>query len=259
MLDFFATKDFTILRKVKSAHLLLELLDTGGDFFTAEDMVVAMETELQALHSPVLDIHLPEAGEGRLVVVGDLHGQLQDVLHIFEEHGPPSEEVAYVFNGDIVGRAGEALQDGRRLRRGMSRQVQPLPLECFPADVQAASDLCCDREGDLSSARGALPEPLGELADVAADAAGALAAELSQPFAQRRAGERLHVDGGGGDPLRCPVGWDVPIANRAWVVLAVDGRRSRSERGKVAVMSLGAADERRATDGATGSAVSKRC
>lgn len=29
-------------------------------------------------------------------------------------------------------------------------------------------------------------------------------------------------------------------------------RRSRSERGKVAVMSLGAADERRATDGATG-------
>lgn len=31
------------------------------------------------------------------------------------------------------------------------------------------------------------------------------------------------MDGGGGDPLRCPVGWDVPIANRAWVVLAVDG------------------------------------
>ena len=36
MLDFFATKDFTILRKVKSAHLLLELLDTGGDFFTVK-------------------------------------------------------------------------------------------------------------------------------------------------------------------------------------------------------------------------------
>lgn len=76
----------------------------------AEDMVVAMETELQALHSPVLDIHLPEAGEGRLVVVGDLHGQLQDVLHIFEEHGPPSEEVAYVFNGDIVDRGRHAVE-----------------------------------------------------------------------------------------------------------------------------------------------------
>eukprot|EP00913_Durusdinium_trenchii_P016305 g15324.t1 len=52
----------------------------------AEDMVVAMETELQALHSPVLDIHLPEAGEGRLVVV------------------------AYVFNGDIVDRGRHAVE-----------------------------------------------------------------------------------------------------------------------------------------------------
>eukprot|EP00435_Cladocopium_sp_Y103_P075998 s2_g72.t1 len=70
----------------------------------AEDMVVAMEGELQALKSSVLDVSLPQVGDDRrLVLVGDLHGQLQDILHIFEEHGPPSEEVAYVFNGDIVG------------------------------------------------------------------------------------------------------------------------------------------------------------
>lgn len=77
----------------------------------AEDMVIAMEGELQALKSPVLDVSLPQVGDDRrLVVVGDLHGQLQDILHVFEEHGPPSEEVAYVFNGDIVDRGRYAVE-----------------------------------------------------------------------------------------------------------------------------------------------------
>ncbi|CAJ1342540.1 unnamed protein product, partial [Effrenium voratum] len=77
----------------------------------AEDMIAAMSVELRALTSPVLDISLPEGGaDPRLVLVGDLHGQLQDVLHIVEEHGPPSEEVVYVFNGDIVDRGRHAVE-----------------------------------------------------------------------------------------------------------------------------------------------------
>ena len=42
----------------------------------AEDMVAAM-AELQA-DCPVLDIELPKVGDGRLVLVGDVHGQLQE-------------------------------------------------------------------------------------------------------------------------------------------------------------------------------------
>jgi len=77
----------------------------------AEDMVTAMEEELQVLQSPVVDVSLPQEGtDRRLVLVGDLHGQLQDVLHIFEEHGLPSDEVAYVFNGDIVDRGHYAVE-----------------------------------------------------------------------------------------------------------------------------------------------------
>ncbi|CAE6915719.1 ppt1 [Symbiodinium natans] len=51
-----------------------------------------------------------EGSDPRLVVVGDTHGQLQDVLHILEENGPPSEEVAYLFNGDIVDRGRHAVE-----------------------------------------------------------------------------------------------------------------------------------------------------
>mmetsp|Transcript_162875 Transcript_162875/g.522218 ORF Transcript_162875/g.522218 Transcript_162875/m.522218 type:complete len:1036 (+) Transcript_162875:101-3208(+) len=47
---------------------------------------------------------------GRLVIVGDTHGQLEDVLWLFFKYGPPSAENQYLFNGDIVDRGGHALE-----------------------------------------------------------------------------------------------------------------------------------------------------
>lgn len=40
----------------------------------------------------------------RLTVVGDIHGQLPDLLHILDESGMPSATNKYVFNGDFVDR-----------------------------------------------------------------------------------------------------------------------------------------------------------
>ena len=40
-----------------------------------------------------------------LTIVGDLHGQFQDLMHIFRRHGLPSPERPYLFNGDFVDRA----------------------------------------------------------------------------------------------------------------------------------------------------------
>jgi diadenosine tetraphosphatase ApaH/serine/threonine PP2A family protein phosphatase len=45
----------------------------------------------------------PESGH-TLIVVGDTHGQLADVLYIFSVHGPPSPTNVYLFNGDIADR-----------------------------------------------------------------------------------------------------------------------------------------------------------
>lgn len=44
-------------------------------------------------------------GQGsKTVVVGDLHGQLADLLHILKEGGFPDETTNYIFNGDFVDR-----------------------------------------------------------------------------------------------------------------------------------------------------------
>eukprot|EP01060_Flectonema_neradi_P030918 TRINITY_DN4579_c3_g1_i1.p1 TRINITY_DN4579_c3_g1~~TRINITY_DN4579_c3_g1_i1.p1 ORF type:complete len:793 (+),score=112.59 TRINITY_DN4579_c3_g1_i1:61-2379(+) len=41
---------------------------------------------------------------GDVVIVGDLHGSLGDLLHILETHGLPGEPYSYIFNGDLVDR-----------------------------------------------------------------------------------------------------------------------------------------------------------
>jgi len=57
---------------------------------------------------PVVQASTPKPG--RLIIVGDTHGQLADVLHIFHQLGPPSSQNRYLFNGDIADRGGQAVE-----------------------------------------------------------------------------------------------------------------------------------------------------
>lgn len=57
-------------------------------------------------HKAVLRFAVPEAG--RVVVVGDTHGQLQDVLLVFLLQGMPSSQNVFLFNGNIADRGSEA-------------------------------------------------------------------------------------------------------------------------------------------------------
>eukprot|EP01063_Lacrimia_lanifica_P021141 TRINITY_DN2839_c0_g3_i1.p1 TRINITY_DN2839_c0_g3~~TRINITY_DN2839_c0_g3_i1.p1 ORF type:complete len:1028 (+),score=384.89 TRINITY_DN2839_c0_g3_i1:135-3218(+) len=63
-----------------------------------------LEDAYRALTSQpnVLEVNLIQ-GE-RCIVVGDLHGQLQDLNRILDDRGLPSDKVYYVFNGDFVDR-----------------------------------------------------------------------------------------------------------------------------------------------------------
>ena len=42
--------------------------------------------------------------------MGDTHGQLEDVLWIFTEYGPPSSTNVYLFNGDVADRGTRACE-----------------------------------------------------------------------------------------------------------------------------------------------------
>mmetsp|Transcript_26085 Transcript_26085/g.60415 ORF Transcript_26085/g.60415 Transcript_26085/m.60415 type:complete len:909 (-) Transcript_26085:47-2773(-) len=58
---------------------------------------------------PVVYTDVPQP-DGRLVIVGDTHGQLADVLHILYHLGPPSAQNRYLFNGDMVDRGGQGVE-----------------------------------------------------------------------------------------------------------------------------------------------------
>ena len=49
---------------------------------------------------------------GRVLVVGDTHGHLKDVVHLFKTHGMPSPANVYVFNGDISDRSDTPARGG---------------------------------------------------------------------------------------------------------------------------------------------------
>ncbi|KAH9598391.1 Calcineurin-like phosphoesterase domain [Trypanosoma melophagium] len=46
----------------------------------------------------------------KVVVVGDLHGQLADLLHIIKDSGMPNDGTYYIFNGDFVDRGANGVE-----------------------------------------------------------------------------------------------------------------------------------------------------
>ena len=70
---------------------LVELLDEGTKMFQNLPRLIEIETNGH--------------GHKKLVIVGDLHGQLADLVTIFMEHGYPQPGgTQYLFNGDFVDR-----------------------------------------------------------------------------------------------------------------------------------------------------------
>ncbi|CAF1137416.1 unnamed protein product [Adineta ricciae] len=54
--------------------------------------------------------HVDLSNLRHVFIVGDLHGQLADLLHIFNSNGLPSTDNAYIFNGDFVDRGRNSVE-----------------------------------------------------------------------------------------------------------------------------------------------------
>eukprot|EP00397_Hematodinium_sp_SG-2012_P019915 GEMP01020492.1.p1 GENE.GEMP01020492.1~~GEMP01020492.1.p1 ORF type:complete len:256 (+),score=32.15 GEMP01020492.1:73-840(+) len=57
--------------------------------------------------TPLVELLRPKNGS-KIVIVGNTHGQLEDVLRIFEYHGHPSKSTVYLVNGDVCDRGMDA-------------------------------------------------------------------------------------------------------------------------------------------------------
>eukprot|EP01105_Mastigella_eilhardi_P020635 TRINITY_DN4929_c0_g1_i1.p1 TRINITY_DN4929_c0_g1~~TRINITY_DN4929_c0_g1_i1.p1 ORF type:complete len:815 (+),score=180.69 TRINITY_DN4929_c0_g1_i1:295-2445(+) len=72
-------------------------------------IAVAARTHLMNKCGTLNRITVPKTG--KIVVVGDTHGQFTDLVSIFEAYGLPSEDTIYLINGDLVDRGPQGLEN----------------------------------------------------------------------------------------------------------------------------------------------------
>lgn len=67
-------------------------------------MRVARPTDISNIDPLIVIQECSVASDGKMTVVGDIHGQLQDLFSIFTINGLPCPKNQYIFNGDFVDR-----------------------------------------------------------------------------------------------------------------------------------------------------------
>eukprot|EP00041_Stephanoeca_diplocostata_P030496 m.924180 g.924180 ORF g.924180 m.924180 type:complete len:777 (+) comp23767_c0_seq15:432-2762(+) len=77
-----------------ASQLLMSILDES----------FRLQNTFSNIRSLTTDVHR------RCIVIGDLHGQFEDLLVIFEQNGIPSDTNPYIFNGDIVDRGRNSVE-----------------------------------------------------------------------------------------------------------------------------------------------------
>ena len=83
--------------------------DMSNDIRPSAAVLKAMVRKMRSIFQPMKNI-VDLTCAKTIQVVGDTHGQFQDVLHIFKTYGFPSTENPYIFNGDFVDRGSMGIE-----------------------------------------------------------------------------------------------------------------------------------------------------
>eukprot|EP00392_Amoebophrya_sp_AT5.2_P001056 g1058.t1 len=91
----------------QSIDALVERVKTNPDETLPEEFVKSLIRRTERLYERLYTqplVHLEPPANGRMVIVGDTHGQLEDLFWIVFKYGRPSPTNVYFFNGDMVDR-----------------------------------------------------------------------------------------------------------------------------------------------------------
>lgn len=132
---------------------IVEVYRGGGKLSRASIVKILRRAYKQLLRLGNLSrIHISDTS--KLTVVGDLHGQFTDLLHILDEAGLPNSENRFIFNGDFVDRGDNGLEvmvvlfafmvaegaDVVCLNRGNHEDLAVCRVYGFEAEVKAKYD-----------------------------------------------------------------------------------------------------------------------
>lgn len=89
---------------INEAMVVIELYRRGGKLVTSSvHKLIRLGYLLLSQRKNVCEVNVDETE--RLILVGDIHGQLADLLHILDLNGMPGNNgTKYIFNGDFVDR-----------------------------------------------------------------------------------------------------------------------------------------------------------
>lgn len=99
---YYENNDFRLLIKSFKNNQLL-------DAFYALKIIEDAKTQLAQM-SNVRECVIDNASESGCVIVGDLHGNFNDLHHIIQKYGIPGETYKFIFNGDYVDRGEKQLE-----------------------------------------------------------------------------------------------------------------------------------------------------
>ncbi|OHS92931.1 protein phosphatase-1 [Tritrichomonas foetus] len=104
-----ATSDTTPIPEFDISYARNLMAEMAKDKRPPAAVVRAMLAKMKEMNKAMPNIVKIEH-KGAIRVVGDTHGQYQDLRHIFEKYGEPSTESPYLFNGDFVDRGSMGLE-----------------------------------------------------------------------------------------------------------------------------------------------------